>query len=117
MRFTVERDALAEAVTWAARALPARPVLPVLSGLLLSATQTEGATRTEGAARTEGATQTEEAPQTEGPTQAEDAEQAGDDAAGLTLSCFDYEVSARGRVRAEVTEPGPALVPGRLLVE
>jgi len=37
MKFTVERDALAEAVSWVARALPARAVLPVLTGLLLSA--------------------------------------------------------------------------------
>lgn len=76
MKFTVERDALAEAAAWVARALPARPVIPVLSGLLL---------------------------------------QAGED--GLTLSCFDYEVSARMRIVAEVAEPGTALVPGRLLVE
>ena len=27
MRFTVQRDALAEAVTWVARALPTRPVV------------------------------------------------------------------------------------------
>ncbi len=67
------------------RALPTRPVLPVLTGLLLSAGQ-EG--------------------------------QAGQNGGGfLTLSCFDYEVSARVRVRAEVAEPGTALVPGRLLVE
>ncbi len=39
------------------------------------------------------------------------------DAGGLTLSCFDYEVSARARVAAEVAEPGAALVPGRLLAE
>ena len=39
MKFTVERDALAEAVAWVARALPTRPVLPVLTGLLLSAGQ------------------------------------------------------------------------------
>ncbi|HEY1704314.1 MAG TPA: DNA polymerase III subunit beta [Trebonia sp.] len=76
MKFTVERDALAEAVTWVARALPSRPVIPVLAGLLLH---------------------------------------AEDD--GLTLSCFDYEVSARMRVPADVTEPGTALVPGRLLTE
>ena len=75
MRFQVERDALAEAVAWASRALPARPVIPVLSGLLLDA------------------------------------------ADGLTLSCFDYEVSARVRVEAKVIEPGTALVPGRLLAE
>jgi len=76
MKFRVEREALAEAVNWAARALPTRPVIPVLGGLLLS---------------------------------------AGDD--GLTLSCFDYEVSARMRVPADVAEPGAVLVPGRLLVE
>src|SRR3984885_2188595 len=35
MRFVVERDALAEAVAWIARSLPSRPVLPVLSGLVL----------------------------------------------------------------------------------
>jgi DNA polymerase-3 subunit beta len=36
---------------------------------------------------------------------------------GLTLSCFDYEVSARCTVEAEIIEPGTALVPGRLLAE
>jgi DNA polymerase III subunit beta len=76
MRFVVERDALAEAVAWVARSLPSRPVLPILSGLLL---------------------------------------QAAPD--GLTLSCFDYEVSARIHLDAEVAEPGTALVPGRLLAE
>jgi DNA polymerase III subunit beta len=76
MRFTVERDALAEAVTWVARALPTRPVIPVLGGLLLRA-----------------------------------------DRDGLTLSCFDYEVSARMRVSVDAAEPGSVLVPGRLLVE
>jgi len=35
----------------------------------------------------------------------------------LTLACFDYEVSARATVPAEVAEPGTALVPGRLLGE
>jgi DNA polymerase III subunit beta len=35
MKFRVERDALAEAVAWTARALPPRPAVPVLSGLLL----------------------------------------------------------------------------------
>lgn len=85
MKLTVERDALAEALTWVARALPTRPVLPVLAGLLLSAARDD---------------------------------QPGQAGAGfLTLSCFDYEVSARVRVRAEVAEPGTALVPGRLLVE
>ena len=76
MRFVVERDALAEAVAWIARSLPSRPVLPVLSGLLLQAA-----------------------------------------ADGLTLSCFDYEVSARISIDADVSEAGTALVPGRLLAE
>jgi DNA polymerase-3 subunit beta len=76
VKFRVEREALGEAVAWVARALPARPVIPVLSGLLVEA--------------------------------------AG---AGLTLSCFDYEVSARVVIPAEVAEPGTALVPGRLLAE
>jgi DNA polymerase-3 subunit beta len=35
MRFRVERDALAEAVAWAARSLSTRPTIPVLAGLLL----------------------------------------------------------------------------------
>jgi len=76
MRIIVERDALAEAVAWVARSLPSRPVLPILSGLLLEASPGR-----------------------------------------LTLSCFDYEVSARIVLDAEVTEPGTALVPGRLLAE
>jgi DNA polymerase-3 subunit beta len=37
--------------------------------------------------------------------------------ASLTISCFDYEVSAKCRLDAEVAEPGTALVPGRLLAE
>ena len=37
MRFRVEREALAEALAWVARALPTRPVVPVLSGLRLDA--------------------------------------------------------------------------------
>jgi DNA polymerase III subunit beta len=75
MKFRVEHDALADAVAWVARALPTRPVVPVLAGLRL---------------------------------------EAGD---GLTLSCFDYELSATAQVAAEVAEPGTALVPGRLLAE
>src|SRR6185437_15921109 len=76
MRFRVGRDALGEAVAFVSRLLPARPVLPQLSCLLI---------------------------------------EAGDD--GLTMSCFDYEISARCRLDAEVAEPGTALVPGRLLAE
>lgn len=88
MKFTVDRDALVEAVTWVARALPGRPVLPVLTGLLLSTVASPAGSATE------------------------------DDGAGyLTLSCFDYEVSARVRVRADIAEPGTVLVPGRLLGE
>ena len=37
MRIIIERDALAEAVAWVARSLPSRPVLPILSGMLLEA--------------------------------------------------------------------------------
>ncbi len=37
MKFRVERDALGEAVSFVARALPTRPVVPVLSGLLVQA--------------------------------------------------------------------------------
>jgi DNA polymerase III subunit beta len=76
VKFTVERDVLGEAVSWVARALPSRPVVPVLSGMLVQAEADE-----------------------------------------LTLSCFDYEVSARMMMPAEVGEPGSALVPGRLLAE
>ena len=35
MKFRVERDALADAVAWTARSLPARPAVPVLAGVLL----------------------------------------------------------------------------------
>jgi DNA polymerase-3 subunit beta len=76
VKFRVGHDVLGEAVSWVARELPARPVVPVLSGVLLQAGGEE-----------------------------------------LTLSCFDYEISARVRVRADVGEPGMALVPGRLLAE
>ncbi|MDY3049891.1 MAG: DNA polymerase III subunit beta [Rothia sp. (in: high G+C Gram-positive bacteria)] len=37
MKFTVERDTLADAVSWTARSLSPRPPLPVLSGLLIKA--------------------------------------------------------------------------------
>jgi len=40
MKFRVERDALADAVAWAARSLSARPTIPVLAGLLLEVTET-----------------------------------------------------------------------------
>jgi DNA polymerase III subunit beta len=38
-------------------------------------------------------------------------------AGGLTLSSFDYEVSAKTEISAEVDEPGKVLVSGRLLAE
>lgn len=39
MKFRVDRDVLANAVAWAARSLPVRPSVPVLSGLLIEAGQ------------------------------------------------------------------------------
>ncbi len=77
MKFRVERDVLAEAVSWVARGLPARPPVPVLAGILVVA----------------------------------DAEGT------VTLSAFDYEVSAKVTVAADVTEPGTVLVLGRLLAD
>lgn len=77
MRFRVDRDVLAEAVTWTARSLPTRPPVPVLAGVRLEA-----------------------------------------DASGVVqLSSFDYEVSARSEIAADVSEPGVVLVSGRLLAE
>ena len=35
MKFRVERDALADAVAWTAKALPSRPSVPVLAGVML----------------------------------------------------------------------------------
>jgi len=35
MKFRVERDALADAVAWTAKALPSRPSVPVLAGIML----------------------------------------------------------------------------------
>ena len=75
MKLQVERDPLAEAVAWAARALPARPTAPVLAGIRI---------------------------------------QAGSE---LTLSTFDYEVSARAIIGVAADEPGTVLVSGRLLAE
>ncbi len=39
------------------------------------------------------------------------------DTEGLTLSSFDYEVSARTQISAQVEEPGRVLVSGRLLAD
>jgi DNA polymerase III subunit beta len=75
VKIQVERDVLADAVAWTARALPARPTVPVLAGMRL---------------------------------------QAGDD---LTLSSFDYDVSAQATIPVITEEEGSALVSGRLLAE
>ncbi|HEY9244669.1 MAG TPA: DNA polymerase III subunit beta [Streptosporangiaceae bacterium] len=75
MKIQVERDVLAEAVAWTARALPARPAVPVLAGIRLQA--------------------------------------AGE----LTLSSFDYDVSAQATVPVSTEEEGDLLVSGRLLAE
>jgi DNA polymerase III subunit beta len=75
VKLQVERDPLADAVAWTARALPARPTAPVLAGMRL---------------------------------------QAGDE---LTLSTFDYEVSAQATIQVTADEPGTVLVSGRLLAE
>ncbi len=75
MKIGVERDALADAVAWTARALPARPAVPVLAGMRLAAT------------------------------------------AELTLSSFDYDVSAQASIPVSTEEEGTILVSGRLLAE
>jgi DNA polymerase-3 subunit beta len=43
VKFRVERDVLADAVAWTARALPLRPSAPVLAGLLIEAGSIDGA--------------------------------------------------------------------------
>jgi DNA polymerase III beta subunit len=40
MKFTIDRDVLADAVAWAARTLPARPAIPILAGMLIDAEDT-----------------------------------------------------------------------------
>ena len=75
MKIQVERDILADAVAWTARALPARPTVPVLAGMRLHAE------------------------------------------ADLTLSSFDYDVSAQATIPVMTEEEGSALVSGRLLAE
>lgn len=77
MKFRVERDVLAEAVSWVARGLPARPPVPVLAGVLIEASE-EGT---------------------------------------LTLSAFDYELSAKVTIAADVLTSGTVLVLGRLLAD
>jgi DNA polymerase III subunit beta len=76
VKFQVNRDVFSEAVSFAVKLLPQRTTLPILSGVLLEATNSV-----------------------------------------LTLSSFDYEVSAQTEVAAEIEEPGRVLVSGRLLAE
>jgi len=76
VKFQVNRDIFAEAVSFAVKLLPQRTTMPILGGVLIEA-----------------------------------------DADGVSLSTFDYEVSARTRIAAEVAEPGRALVSGRLLAD
>src|SRR5690625_2441044 len=66
VKFRVDRDVLANAVSWTARTLPNRPAIPVLAGIRIEAT----------------------------------------DDGSLDLTTFDYEVSARSRISAEVETPG-----------
>jgi DNA polymerase-3 subunit beta len=75
VKIQVERDVLADAVAWTARALPARPTVPVLAGMRLHA------------------------------------------GADLTLSSFDYDVSAQATIPVATEEEGSVLVSGRLLAE
>lgn len=89
MKFRVEREAFAEAVAWASRSLPARPPVPVLAGLLIEASES---TESTGSSDPDGA-------------------------AGLVLSGFDYEVSARVALPADVSEAGRVLVSGKLLAD
>ena len=77
MKFRVDRDVLAEAVAWTARSLPARPPVPVLAGVLLT---------------------------------------AADDGT-LTISSFDYDVSARNEVPASVSVAGTSVVQGQMLAQ
>jgi len=70
VKIEVERDVLAEAVAWTARALPARPAVPVLAGMRLQA-ETE-----------------------------------------LTLSSFDYDVSAQARVQCPRPKKASRWCPG-----
>lgn len=76
MQIIVERDVFADAVAWTARALPARPTVPVLAGMHLHAADEE-----------------------------------------LTVSSFDYDVSALAKLPVTTQSPGTALVSGRLLAE
>lgn len=80
MKIRVERDELADAVSWVARSLPSRPPVTVLGGVLLDA--------------------------------------GGDgESESLTVSGFDYEVSATMGLSATIADGGRTLVSGRLLAD
>lgn len=79
MRFRVDRDQFADAVAWAGRTVPARPSMPMLSGLHLQVSDGPEAT--------------------------------------LSIASFDFTVSGRVELPADVEEPGVSLVNGRLLVD
>jgi len=87
MKIRVERDGLADAVAWVARSLPSRPPVPVLGGILLDA----------------------------GGADAGSSDAGSSDA--LTISGFDYEVSATVGVAATIADGGRTLVSGRLLAD
>ncbi|MHB8452355.1 MAG: DNA polymerase III subunit beta [Mycobacteriales bacterium] len=76
MRLRVDKADLAEAIGWAIRAVPSRPPLAILAGMLIDA-----------------------------------------DAAGISVSGFDFEVAAKAVAGATVTEAGRAVVAGRLLAD
>jgi DNA polymerase-3 subunit beta len=76
LRFQANRDVLSEAVSFTVKLLPQRTTLPILSGVLITTTDS-----------------------------------------GISLSSFDYEVSAQTEISADVEEPGTVLVSGRLLAE
>lgn len=77
VKFKVDRDVLADAVTWTTKSIPQRPAVPVLTGLLITA-NVDGS---------------------------------------VDLAVFDYEVSARARIAADVEVEGTILVSGRLLAD
>jgi DNA polymerase III subunit beta len=79
VKFRVDREQFADAVSWAGRTVPARPAQPLLSGLRLECT---------------------EAPD-----------------ARLSITSFDYDVSGRVEISADVSDPGVTLVNGKLLVD
>lgn len=72
--FRVAQDDFADAVSWVAHNLPARPVQPVLRGLVITATDE-----------------------------------------GLELAGFDYEVSTKVRLNAQVIQNGRLAVAGKLI--